>query len=191
MGRAPLRASRARPRAACARESSSRLAALAAAASLSATLVLAGCGKKEDEAPPPLGFEFDTTAADTARLATGDALLTEFEPYRASNGALRARGRFALPDGARIQVSVRRDGAEIGREQVLLRAGGFDTPPFALGKQFPVDDYEFEISTQFNSVWQPAHVLAATRSGLALRGPGIRRGMQGEAVYRITMEKRL
>jgi len=195
MGRAPVRAIRARFGVPRALVHSPRFAALAAVASLSAGLALAGCGgKKSEETTPPLGFEFDTTATDTATLARGEALLREFDPYRASNGAIRLRGKFGLPDGARLQVSLRRaDGREIGREQVILQGGGFDTPPFLApgGKAFPPARYQFELSTQFNGVWQPQNVLDATRSGLDLRGPGMRRGMQGEAIYRLTMEKSL
>ena len=160
----------------------------------SAALALGGCGGHKADTPQDLGFQFDSTAVDTAALVRGTPLLSRFEPYRASNGALRVRGRFALPDGARLQISLRRraDGREIGREQVLVVAGAFDTPPFLdHGKAFPEDDYQFEFSTQFNRVWQPENVLAATRSGLSLSGPGMRRGRLGEAIYRLTMEQRL
>ncbi len=190
MGRAPVRAARVHSRV----RGFLAPRRFAAVASLSAGLALAGCGGKKHEEPSTLGFEFDTTATDTAKLTHGQALLSHFEPYRASNGAIRVRGRFALPDGARLQVSLRRaDGTEIGREQVLLQGGGFDTPPFLApgGRAFPAGRYEFEISTQFNAVWQPENVLVATRSGLDLTGPGMRRGNNGEAIYRITMEQSL
>ena len=191
MGRAPVRAARVRSR--VRGFLAPRAFSFAAVASVSAGLALAGCGKKHEE-PPPLGFEFDTTATDTTKLTHGQALLSEFQPYRASNGAIRVRGKFALPDGARLQVSLRRaDGKEIGREQVLLKGGGFDTPPFLApgGRAFPAARYQFELSTQFNSVWQPENVLAGTRNGLDLTGPGMRRGNNGEAIYRITMEQSL
>lgn len=194
MGRAPVRAARVRSRVRGLLARSSRCSSFAAIASLSAGLALSGCGGKKHDEPPPLGFEFDTTATDTTKLTQGKALLSDFQPYRASNGAIRVRGKFALPDGARLQVSLRRaDGAEIGREQVLLKGGGFDTPPFLApgGRAFPSGRYAFEISTQFNAVWQPENVLAVTRSGLDLTGPGIRRGNNGEAIYRITMEQSL
>ena len=121
-------------------------------------------------------------------------MLSEFEPYRASNGMLRVRGRFDLPDGALLQYSVKRraDGREVAREQVLLVAGGFDSPPMpSMGAKLPEDAYAFELSTEFNRVWQPEHVLTATRSGLALSGPGMGRGAHGEAIYRLSVEKRL
>ena len=159
-----------------------------------AALAVAGCAKKESDQAPPLGFEFDSTTTDTAKLAQGSPLLSGFEPYRATNGAIRARGRMELPDGARIQVSLRRaDGRELGREQVVLIARGFETPPFLDpgGHPFPPDVYQFEVSTQFNSVWQPPNVLRATRDGLALTGPGMRRGHLGEAIYRMTLEKKV
>ena len=160
---------------------------------LSATLALCGCGGQKASEQETLGFEFDS-APDSAKLVKGPPLLSDFEPYRASNGMLRVRGRFALPDGARLQISVKRktDGHEVGRQQVLLVAGGFDTPPIpSMGEKLPEDDYAFEISTQFNRVWQPENVLAATRSGLSLTGPGMRRGAQGEAIYRLTIVERL
>jgi len=194
MRRAPVRALRARLRVRCAFVRSQHFASLAAVASLSAGIALAGCGGKKESGPQSLGFEFDSTAVDTAKLAEGKPLLTDFEPYRASTGAIRARGKFALPDGARIQVSVRdAGGREVGREQVILQGGGFDTPPFfGPGRRvLPQGTYGFEISTQFNSVWQPENVLHATRSGLALSGPGMRRGRLGEAEYRLTMAKSL
>src|SRR5678815_4867673 len=73
MGRAPVRAIRARFGVPRALVHSPRFAALAAVASLSAGLALAGCGgKKSEETTPPLGFEFDTTATDTATLAPGE-----------------------------------------------------------------------------------------------------------------------
>ena len=194
MGRAPVRATRARSRVRGILARSPRSASFAAVASLSAGLALAGCGGKKGDEPSKLGFEFDTTATDTAKITHGVALLSDFHPYRASNGAIRVSGKFALPDGARLQVSLRRaDGSEIGRQQVLLQGGGFDTPPFLApgGKAFPSGRYQFELSSQFNSVWQPDNVLAATRSGLDLTGPGVRRGSNGEAIYRITMEQSL
>lgn len=176
-----------------ARSNARRVCALAAVL-LAAALALAGCGRKQEKVAP-LGFQFDSTAVDTVALARGQGLLSDFEPYRASDGALRVRGRFALPDGARLQVSIRRraDGREVGREQVLIRGGGFDTPPFLAPDRRPLatDDYQFELSTQFNGVWQPDKVLAATRSGLDLTGPGMRRGSMGEAIYRLTLERHL
>jgi hypothetical protein len=194
MGRAPVRAMRARFRLRSAFVRSPRFASFAVVASLSAGLALAGCGGKKHDEAPPLGFEFDTTATDTTKLTQGRAILSAFQPYRASNGAIRVRGKLALPDGARLQVSLRRtDGTEIGREQVLLQGGGFDTPPFLApgGRAFPAGRYAFELSTQFNSVWQPENVLLRTRNGLDLTGPGMRRGNHGEAIFRITMEQSL
>src|SRR5690349_22945308 len=126
MGRAPVRAARVRSRVRGFFARSPRTASFAVGAALCAGLALAGCGGKKREEAPPLGFEFDTTATDTTKLTQGKALLSDFQPYRASNGAIRVRGKFALPDGARLQVSLRRaDGKEIGREQVLLKGGGF------------------------------------------------------------------
>jgi len=158
-----------------------------------AALAIPGCGEKPANDPESLGFQFDP-APDSAALARGEPLLREFEPYRASDGAMRVRGRFALPDGARLEISVRRDsdGAELAREQVLLISGAFDTPPMpSQGGTLPEDQYRFEIRTEFNRVWQPQNVIDATRSGLSLTGPGMGRGAHGEAIYRMTVEKRL
>jgi hypothetical protein len=166
---------------------------LAAAVSALAAAPLAGCGKQASDEHEALGFEFDSTA-DSASLARGRAILTEFEPYRASDGAMRARGRLEMPDGTRIQVSVRRrsDGREVGRTQVALQAGGhFDTPPLRGPATAPTDDYRFEISVQFNRIWQPEQVLARTRSGLELSGPGMKRGAHGEAIFSLTTDARL
>lgn len=158
-----------------------------------AALAIAGCGEKPAHNADSLGFQFDP-APDSAAIARGEPLLREFEPYRASDGALRVRGRFALPDGARLEISVRRDsdGREMAREQVLLISGGFDTPPMpSQGGTLPEDRYRFEIRTEFNRVWQPENVIDATRSGLSLTGPGMGRGAHGEAIYRMTVEKTL
>jgi len=193
MRRARVGAARARAGVACARAFSRFPLAIAAALLALAPVTSSGCGGEKPAEQEPLGFEFDA-APDSAAIARGRPLLTDFEPYRASNGALRVRGRFALPDGARLQISVRRaaDDRELAREQVLLAGGGFDTPPLpSLGEALPEGDYRFELRTEFNRVWQPENVLAATRSGLALSGPGMGRGPLGEAIYRMTIEKRL
>ena len=193
MRRAQVSASRARACAARYRAKSLGRFALATAFLLPTAFGISGCGGQKASEQETLGFEFDS-APDSAKLVKGRPLLSDFEPYRASNGMLRVRGRFALPDGAKLQISVRRraDGREVGREQVRIVAGGFDTPPFpSMGEKLPEDDYAFEISTQFNRVWQPENVLAATRSGLSLSGPGMRRGAQGEAIYRLTIEEHL
>ncbi len=194
MRRAPVAALRACVRAARVRAACPRRVALAAAALLAAALGAGGCGGEKPAEQAGLGFQFDDATPDSAALAKGRPLLREFEPYRASNGALRVRGRFDLPDGARLQVSVRRraDGRELAREQVVLISGAFDSPPIpGSGDPLPEDDYLFELRTEFNRVWQPDNVLDATRSGLALTGPGVGRGAQGEAIYRMTIEWRL
>lgn len=193
MRRAQVSAPRARACAARARAHSLHFVALAAAALLPAVLAISGCGGQKAAEQETLGFEFDSSP-DSAAIAQGRPLLTDFEPYRASDGRMRVRGRFDLPDGARLQISVKRraDGREVAREQVLLVAGAFDSPPInSMGSVLPEDDYSFELSTEFNRVWQPENVLAATRSGLALSGPGMARGGHGEAIYRLTIEKRL
>jgi len=166
-------------------------ALIGAARGMAATLLVlapAGCGKSKPAEHETLEFE---TVPDTSAIARGQPLLTRFEPYRASDGAMRARGHLDLPDGTRIQLSVRRaDGSELDRVQVDVAGGGFDTPPILDNGRPPAQGlYRFVVSTQFNSVWQPENVLSATRNGLDLRGPGVRRGAHGEAMFEIAMEK--
>ena len=168
-------------------------ALLGAARGMAATLLVlspAGCGKAKPAEHETLEIE---SAPDSATLTQGKSILTSFEPYRASDGALRARGKLALPDGTRLQLSVKRhDGVEIGRVQLDLRGGGFDTPPiFDQGRVPPTASYRFELSVQFNHVWQPDNVLAETGNGLTLRGPGVHRGNHGEAIFESTLERRL
>jgi hypothetical protein len=168
-------------------------ALIGAARGMAATLLVlapAGCGKSKPAEHETLEFE---SSPDTAAIARGKPLLTSFEPYRASDGAMRARGHLELPDGARIQVSIRRaDGSELGRVQVHVLGRGFDTPPiFDNGRPPAQGDYHFVVSAQFNGAWQPENVLSETNNGLDLRGPGVRRGNHGEAMFEIAVEKRL
>jgi len=153
-------------------------------------LAPAGCGKAKPAEHETIEFE---SMPDSATLTQGKSLLTSFEPYRASDGALRARGRLDLPDGTRLQLSVKRgDGIELGRVQLNLLGGGFDTPPiFDQGRVPPTDRYHFDLSVQFNRVWQPEQVLSATGNGLELRGPGMHRGNHGEAIFSTSLERRL
>ena len=168
-------------------------ALIGAARGVAATLLVlapAGCSKSKPAMHETLEFE---AAPDSAALTEGKSLLTSFEPYRASDGALRARGRLDLPDGTRLQLSVKRkNGVEIGRVQMNLIAGGFDTPPIFDDKRVPPkDDYRFDLSVQFSHVWQPENVMAATGNGLELRGPGMHRGNHGEAIFATSLERRL
>lgn len=153
---------------------------------------ISGCGSKGKPATSDsLSFE---SLPDSTAIASGVPLLSQFEPYRASDGSLRLRGRLNLPDSARIQITLKHPGENqpLIVTQTLVLAGGFDTAPvYVHGGNPPADNYVFEISSQFNRVWQPQQVLAATHNGLDLRGPGMRRGDHGEAVFRITLEKHL
>lgn len=192
MRRALVGASRARLHAARVSAFPLRSIALAAVVLGGAAPFVSGCGEKPAR-QESLGFEFDS-APDSAKLVSGRPLLREFEPYRGDDGRLRVRGRFALPDGARLQISVRRsdDGREVGREQVRLLDQRFDSTPIPpIGPVLPEGAYRFVLSTEFNAIWQPANVLSATRNGLDLTGPGMRRGAHGEALYRMTLEQHL
>jgi hypothetical protein len=168
-------------------------ALIGAARGMAATLLVlapAGCGKSKPAEHETLEFE---SAPDSAALTRGKPLLTAFQPYRASDGAMRARGHLDLPDGTRIQLSVRRhDGSEMDRVQMNVAGGGFDTPPiFDDGHVPPAGLYRFVLTAQFNRVWQPEEVLSATGNGLELRGPGLRRGSHGEAIFELTLDRRL
>ena len=170
---------------------SARLAATLALAV--APLAAVGCGSRRGSPASDQSLTFETLP-DTGALSQGRPLLSEFEPYRASDGALRVRGRLDLPDSTQVQIEVRRasTGEHLDLVQVSVVQGAFDSPPiFASGHAPPPDVYSFEFVSQFNPTWQSRQVLDATRYGLDLRGPGMRRGLHGEAVFRITLEKRL
>jgi hypothetical protein len=178
---------------ACAASLPRRARAAAALALAVAPLTLAGCGSRGGRHATDEGLSFETLP-DTGVLVQGRPLLTEFEPYRASDGALRVRGRLDLPESTQVQIEVRRrsTGQQLNLVQVSVVKGAFDSPPiFAAGKAPPPDVYSFAVTSQFNTTWQSRDVLEATRYGLDLRGPGMRRGPHGEAVFRIVLEKRL
>ena len=156
-------------------------------------LGIGGCGGREREPreAPPLTFE---EIHDTTGLSKGPEVVRTFEPYRMENGAMRARGRLAFPDGTRIQLTV----FPVGGQQMLARVqfevydGGFDTPPI-LGPKGPLPEgnYHFELMTFFEQSWQPPDVMEKTGNGRDLRGPGITRGRNGEAAFVHTEDHRL
>lgn len=154
------------------------------------SLCLAACESKP-RGSSELTFERST---DTTGLSRGQAIVREFEPYRMDNGALRVRGAVNLPDGTRLQVSVRRPDAEVTVQmvQVTVEGGRFDSPPM-IGDRGPLPEgpYRFEILTHFTPEWQSAQVLRATDDGRALRGPGVTRTKQGVASLHLIEEATL
>lgn len=158
---------------------------------LTLLLAVAGCGRRHETQAPALTFEELT---DTTGLAQGEPILTGVEPQRMPNGALRVRGEVELPDGVRIQVSIYRKGTQqmLNRLQVVVADGRFDSPPIlGDGKPLPPGDYRFEYLALFNDAWQTPEVLRRTRSGQALRGPGITRDRVGGAAFYLVEERSL
>ncbi len=150
-------------------------------------LLAAGCGHRARQ-EQPLRFE---ELGDTSGLTRGATLVRRFEPYRVGGGVLRVRGEMDFPDGTRVQVSILdpASGRPLYRFQVTMLDHRFDSPPL-LGPHgpFPVATYRFEVLAHFNDAWQTPEVLRETRNGESLRGPGITRGMHGEAVFRLVEE---
>ena len=160
------------------------------------TIALAGCGGSNppsDRAGRTDSLRFDLVE-DTTGLTRGDALLTDFEVFRDAAGAVRARGRMDLPDGARLQITLYRPGEReaAARTQVIVRERRFESVPILSGTQtLPSDLYRIELATYFDSSWQPPEVMTATRDGRALKGPGVVRGNNGLAAFVHTEERRL
>lgn len=154
-------------------------------------LALAGCGEKRAREPEPLTFE---ERLDTTGLTHGAPLLTAVEPYRMPNGAIRVRGTLDFPDGARLQISIRRRATAemVGRMHVYVNDGHFDSPPL-LGPAGPLprDDYRFEFLTYFTDVWQTPEVMRRTRDGARLRGPGVTRDRMGQPSFYLVREMTL
>lgn len=157
-----------------------------------AVLGVAACGERRPrEAERPLVFE---EVQDTSELSTGEPLLTRIEPYRMPNGALRIRGAIDFPDGTRIQVTIsdRTRGESVGRWEMTVRGGRFDSPPI-LGPAGPLPEgrYRLEYVAHFSDAWQPPSVLEATDEGRRLRGPGVTRTRQGRGAFYLVEERRL
>ena len=161
-----------------------------------ALIALAGCGRSNTpssstERGDSLRFSIEE---DTTGLTQGDALLTGFEVWRDRAGAVRARGRMELPDGARLQITLYRPGvAEMAaRTQAVVRDRRFESAPIMAGNNgLPAGLYRIELVTYFDSAWQPPEVMTATRDGRSLRGPGVVRGNNGLAAFVHTEERRL
>jgi hypothetical protein len=154
-------------------------------------VALTGCGSGDKSRTSSLEFE---QLADTAGLTRGEPLLTAFEPYRMSNGAMRVRGTVGFPDGTRLQVAIYRKPSRqmVQSVQVTIVKGAFDSPP-VIGEQGPLPpgDYHFELRTFFDSSWQPAAVLHSTADGRTLHGPGITRDRLGRAAFLLERDVRL
>ncbi len=159
---------------------------------------LAGCGSPAKDSSSDLRFEHlspnTPQGEDTTGLHEGTALLGEFTPYR-SSGAIHVRGRLRLPDGAKLQLTVYRPKQTpiVARTQFTLEGGHFDSPAL-LGPRrqpLPVERYRFVLVVFFDDVWQPPSVLAATRNGRTLRGPGMTRDRNGGAAFVHSEERSL
>jgi hypothetical protein len=150
---------------------------------------VSACGRAgERHAAGSLSFE---TLSDTAGLERGAPLLVSFEPYRLSNGLVRARGEANFPDGTRLQISIVRvsDQAMVMRLQVPVQGGRFDSPP-VMGEKGPIaeGDYAFDVLARFDEEWQPAQVMIATDQGRALHGPGMGRDRLGVPVFHVVRQ---
>ncbi len=150
----------------------------------------ASCGRRSERARA-LSFEQLT---DTTGLTGGGPILLSLEPYRITGRAVRVRGSVALPDGTRLQVAIVRvsTGETLITAQATIEKSAFETPPLMTDQgPLPEDLYRFEVSAQFNQAWQPPEVLRATQNGLALHGPGMRRGTAGQTGFFLSQERRL
>ena len=159
-------------------------------------IVLAGCGRSN--APSAGASPTDTLSfemlEDTTGLSQGDALLADFEVARDRSGAVRARGHLHLPDGTRVQITLSEPGVRepLARTQVVVRDGRFESVPMTGGEGgVPPGLYRVQLSTYFDSSWQPPDVMAATGNGRTLRGPGVVRGNNGIAAFVHTEDHRL
>jgi hypothetical protein len=154
-------------------------------------VVLAGCTPKHEDKASELHFDMQ---ADTLHLSEGPRVLDGVETTREAGGALRMRGRFAFPDGARIQISVYRHGEDalLGRVQVLVESQRFESPPI-MGVRGPLPRaaYRIEYQALFNPAWQSPDVMRATDDGRALRGPGMTRDRLGAAAFYLIEERTL
>ena len=159
-------------------------------------IVLAGCGRSN--APSAGASRTDTLSFevldDTTGLSRGAALLSDFEVARDPAGAVRARGRLRLPDGTRVQISLSKPGSReaVARTQMVVRDGRFESVPMTGGEGgVPPGLYRVQLTTYFDSSWQPPDVMAATGNGRTLRGPGMVRGNNGISAFVHTEDHRL
>lgn len=146
-----------------------------------------GCGKSR-ETNEALTFE---QLPDTAGLSQGRPILTELEPVRMDGGALRVVGGADLPEGTRLQLAIKRPGERttVAMAHVEVHDRRFESPPL-MGEYGPLPKalYVFEVSARFTPDWQSAAVLRATGDGKALRGPGITRDRNGDAMFFLSKE---
>ncbi len=150
------------------------------------TMLLAGCGNRETAATGGGGEPQERETGDTTGLSAGASLIAEVEPYRVDKGALRVRGRFEVPDGTRMQISIydEQSNEMLSRSQMTVLNRRFDSPP-VVGPAGPIPrgKYRVEFLAHFNPAWQPEPVLLATDHGRRLRGVGMTRDQQGGAVF--------
>jgi hypothetical protein len=154
-----------------------------------ATLAVAGCSREHEDTA--LTFE---SLPDTAGLTQGADVLTGIEARRGEHGSLQVSGHLRLPDGTRLQVTVRRvaEGPSLAMAHVTVKDMEFVTPPL-MGDSGPLprDTYLVEVLGHFTQDWQTAEVMRATGDGMRLRGPGITRSQDGRAAFQLTREMTL
>lgn len=156
---------------------------------LALTLTLPGCGSKPRE--PEVTFEALDGGPDTSGLTAGDPLLVSLEPSRTGEGAVKVAGRVRLPEGTKLQLSVKVPGGQVAMAMAhaFVHDGGFETAPL-MGEAGPLKQgrYRVELLVPFTPDWQTPEVLRATGDGMRLRGPGITRGRDGRAALFLTRE---
>lgn len=152
-----------------------------------AVLACAGCGKSQ-ESQSALSFE---TLADTSGLTTGRAIVDSLVTVRMDGGALRVHGGAELPDGTRLRVAVRQPGepATLAMAEVEVEGRRFESPPL-VGESGPLAPgrYLVEVTARFTTESQSQAVLRATGGGRSLRGPGITRDRNGDAMFFLSQE---
>ena len=155
--------------------------------SVTIALLGMGCGQSRE---PSQALTFEQLP-DTAGLSQGRAILTEFEPVRMDGGAMRVVGGADLPEGTRLQLSIKRPGERttVAMAHVEVHDRRFESPPL-MGEYGPLPQarYLFEVTARFTPDWQAASVLRATGDGKSLRGPGITRDRNGDAMFFLSKE---
>lgn len=150
-------------------------------------LLGAGCGQSR-ESEAKLTFE---QLPDTVGLSQGRDVVTELVTLRMDGGALRVSGGADLPEGARLQIAIKHpnERSSLAMAHVEVHDHRFESPPL-VGEYGPLPKalYRFEVSARFTPDWQPATVLRATGDGKALRGPGITRDRNGDAMFFLSKE---
>lgn len=146
-----------------------------------------GCGKARDD-QSTLSFE---QLPDTAGLTQGRPIVTALETDRIDGGALLVKGGADLPDGTRLQIAIKRPGerSTVAMAHVEVQDHHFESPPL-VGEFGPLAParYLIEVSGRFTPDQQSPAVLRATGDGKALRGPGITRDRNGDAMFFLSQE---